>query len=480
MLTLSSPVYWSSIVRPDKSFASLPSSISILIGLLLSLALGLSMAPAYGDDDDDEQSLADTPIEDKWALVVGISKYQFPHINLRYAAKDATDFKDYLINEAHFAPDHVRLLTNENATRESIMSELGDSWLPRVARPKDLVVVFVSSHGSPSSMDQSGANYLITYNTDPQRLYATGLPMQDLSDAIRYRVHAKRILLILDACHSGAAKASKDLVRAHNFNADQIVQGTGQLVICSSKPDQISWESLRYPNGVFTSHLLKALRSNGDKTKLADAFTILQNGVEDEVLKDQSELQTPVIKMKWEGSALALGVVPTHPRPGILDGAKTSGAQTVGQAKVSMSKSAEMKPAESAKPDPDLELRRLINDLKEQKLPNQIVQLEALLGYKVAWEVDWNSFGTNAEALDNLEYQGFGRVVDAVRIISADSIGKQALKGAVKKLIFRNILSNADKQIMFKDGVLKVFAAWGAGEYPQVQEIKGALENGLP
>ncbi len=51
-------------------------------------------------------------------------------MNLQYPAKDATDFYSYLINEAHFAKDHVLLLLNENATKENVLSQVGDKWLP--------------------------------------------------------------------------------------------------------------------------------------------------------------------------------------------------------------------------------------------------------------------------------------------------------------------------------------------------------------
>ncbi len=40
----------------------------------------------------------DRPVTDKWALVVGVSNFKDPSINLKYAAKDATfDFRNFLI-----------------------------------------------------------------------------------------------------------------------------------------------------------------------------------------------------------------------------------------------------------------------------------------------------------------------------------------------------------------------------------------------
>lgn len=262
--------------------------------------------------DSTSTPVEETPIDDKWALVVGVSKFENSGIDLKYPAKDARDFRDYLINEANFRADHVKLLVNEEATKERVLTELGDKWLPKRAHPNDLVVVYLSTHGSPSSLDGEGVNYLVMHNTDPQRLYATGLAVQDLAFALKSRVHAKRSVLIMDACHSGAADAAKGLKRDGNVNLEAFPIGTGQMVICSSKPDQVSWESKRYDNGVFTAQLLKALRTNS-KNSLGEAFKTMQDNVESEVLKDRGHVQTPVLKTRWQGRELILTIPPAKP-----------------------------------------------------------------------------------------------------------------------------------------------------------------------
>lgn len=253
-------------------------------------------------------------VEDKWALIVGVSKFQKPGINLKYSAKDAGDLANYLIHEAHFAPDHVKLLLDEQATKERVLAELGDKWLPRLAHPNDLVLIFISSHGSPSQMDLEGLNYLVMYNTDPDSLYATGLPLQELATAIKQRVHSNRVVLIIDACHSGGANTAKGLTRVGNVDSTLLLQGTGQLVICSSQPNQVSWESKRYQNGVFTRQLIEALRKQSDKGKLDDVFESMKNSVQSEVLQDRSELQTPVLKSTWRGDRLNISAPPVKPR----------------------------------------------------------------------------------------------------------------------------------------------------------------------
>ena len=265
-------------------------------------------------------SNANRPIKDKWAVIIGISKFENHDLNLRYPAKDAKDFYQFLTTTGNFAPDHVRLLTDKDAKRANILSLIGGKWLPRVANPDDLVVIYVSSHGSSSDMDVGGVNYLLAYDSDVDNLYATGLPMQELTAMIKGRVHSDRVVMILDACHSGAATAeSKGLSRGSNVNAEAIAQGTGQLVISSSLPNQVSWESKAAENSVFTKFLMEGLKQNGATTSLDDAFQFMRDKVQEEVLRERGVLQTPVLSSKWNGTGLKMGVPAISPRPGLVD-----------------------------------------------------------------------------------------------------------------------------------------------------------------
>lgn len=258
------------------------------------------------------------PVHDKWAIVVGISKFAKPDIPpLKYASKDARDFYDYLIKEANFAPDHVRLITDEKATRRRILSEVDNMFLGRVARPDDLIVLFFSTHGSPSQLDKMGKNFIVAYDTEPNELFATGIEMQAMTRDLKERVDAKRVLLVLDACHSGGVSPqSKGITRVGNFDTDTLAIGNGQMVICSSEPDQQSWESKRYSNGVFTKNLLEGLRSKGQNTTIQDAFGKVNELVQDEVRQDYpGNRQSPVLKSKWEGDQLILAVKPQNASP---------------------------------------------------------------------------------------------------------------------------------------------------------------------
>jgi hypothetical protein len=259
---------------------------------------------------------ADRPIRDKWALIVGISNFEDPKIpKLQYSAKDAIDFYKFLEKTGNFKRDHMRLLLNEKATQRRILTELATLFLHRVAEPDDLVVVFFSTHGSPTEEGPGGNNYIVAYDTSIDELFATGVSMQAIMSTLKDRINSDRILLVLDACHSGATTVgAKGMTRSANFDAEALAQGSGQLVICSSEPAERSWESKRAPNGVFTKKLMEGLTKDGTNTRLADAFAYLQSQVQKEVKEDRGQAQKPVLKSKWNGAELLPLSPPANPQ----------------------------------------------------------------------------------------------------------------------------------------------------------------------
>lgn len=282
----------------------------------LAALMALAVFPPQFDCRVYAQDGLNKPITDKWAVVVGISKFAKSDMNLRYPSKDAQDFYNYLITKGNFAPDHIKLITDEKATKARIVDVLGDSWLPRVALPEDLVVIFISSHGSGSDMDIRGSNFICAHDTNPDKLYTTGIDMKTITDIVRDRVHSERVLLVLDTCHSGAANSeSKGLKRQSNADAEAIAAGTGQMVICSSSRDQVSWEGKSMQNSVFTRSLIDAFEAKGASAPVSEVFENMKDKVEEQVVRERGVMQTPVMSTaKWSGNALILGAAPSKPR----------------------------------------------------------------------------------------------------------------------------------------------------------------------
>ena len=295
---------------------------AIVAPLLLANALSFSFSlslPAIASEEAKQKVLeAGTsksvrPIRDKWAVVIGVDSFKDKRIpQLHFSAKDAADFAKFLVEKANFAPDHVLLLLNDDATHDNITAAICDDWLPKRVDENDLVLIYASSHGSPKELDRGGENFLICHDTNEDKLFTSGINLSDLSPVIKRRTKCDRVVLILDACNSGAATtASKGLYRAVNFDPDAIA-GTGQIVISSSSAEQRSWESKRYQNGVFTRNLIDTL-SDG-KTDIISSFGNLKDKVQSEVRFDRQAFQTPSMSSKWEGDPLIISAKPSSPQ----------------------------------------------------------------------------------------------------------------------------------------------------------------------
>jgi uncharacterized caspase-like protein len=241
---------------------------------------------------------------------------------LRYPAKDAKDFANCLVTNCGFQKDHIRLLLDEKATQKEITAELGDTFLPRVVHEDDLVVIYYSSHGSPSARDVRGSNFLVAYDTDKNSLYSSGIEMDNLTRILRERVGSTRTLIITDACHSGGGADSAKDAEDSNFQAKLIDVGEGQLFIASSDGNERSWESKNYPNGVFTHHLMEVLKKNPRKDFLG-LVAQMKEGVNDEVQADYGQHQTVRTSNPdgWTGQGLVIGGAVAAPKP-LPDGVK--------------------------------------------------------------------------------------------------------------------------------------------------------------
>ena len=274
-------------------------------------------------------------IKQKWALVVGIDKFQDKRLpGLRFAVKDSTDFANFLKdpNGGRFDPTHVIHLANDGATLEGIRRGLGE--LRVKAQAEDLVVVYLASHGSPRDRDPNGVSYIATNDTnldDAASLYATSLQMIDLVQQINREMRAQHVVLILDTCFSGDALTSLDAgagsTGSRGFGAvassttpqdapasaafseafQNLKIGYGRAVITASRANQVSWESAKLQNGYFTHYLLETLRAGHGTESLERVFTAVRSSVAAHVKQDNGADQDPSYELSEGADAIVIG-----------------------------------------------------------------------------------------------------------------------------------------------------------------------------
>jgi uncharacterized caspase-like protein len=146
----------------------------------------------------------------KRALLIGINTYQAVP-NLSGSLNDVAAMRQVLVTRWGFEPAHIRVLTEQAATRGSMLVAL--QQIVREAAPQDVVYVHYSGHGSQvqdlSGDEDDGLDETLV----PQDGRTPGVPdiLDDELDAIFAKLRAGSALIVLDSCHAGTATRAIDI-----------------------------------------------------------------------------------------------------------------------------------------------------------------------------------------------------------------------------------------------------------------------------
>jgi hypothetical protein len=216
----------------------------------------------------------------RWAVVIGISRYKDSRIpSLRFAAKDAVAFHDWLVapDGGRYPPARVKLLLDEAATAKGIREALF-SWLGGTIE-EDVVTLYFAGHGSPDTPATPENLSLLPHDAQYDSIAATGFPMWDIETALERFIHASRVVVIADACHSGGVGAAFDVARRSSPETEnnaisaglQTLAGIGDgvAVISAADDEQFSYEGEQFGggHGAFTHFLLEGLKGAADYSK---------------------------------------------------------------------------------------------------------------------------------------------------------------------------------------------------------------------
>jgi WD40 repeat protein/uncharacterized caspase-like protein len=193
---------------------------------------------------------------------------------LGLAVKDATAFADSMKQAAAGLYDEVRvtLALDRNATRDNL-DKLVDKMAAEV-HPRDSFVLFAAAHGDA----EKGRFYLIPQdyqNGPPGTLARRAIGQDDLQDWLANRIKARKAIVLLDTCESGALIAGHRRSRvdsaASEAGVGRLHEATGRPVLTATAAGQQAGEGViagsREGHGYFTWAVLDALHhgdSNGN------------------------------------------------------------------------------------------------------------------------------------------------------------------------------------------------------------------------
>jgi WD40 repeat protein len=235
-------------------------------------------------------------------LAIGINAYTSDKFSrLNFAAKDARSFGAAMQRAAVGLYDDVQVtyaIDNDAtaANLDKVVEKLG-----REVAPRDTFIFFASAHG----YSRDGRFYLIPkdYPDGLDAIDTRAVGQDKMQDWIANRIKAKKVLILLDTCESGALVAGHTMSRinapASEAAIGRLHEATGRPVLTAAASGKAAFEGYK-GHGVFTWALLDAL-THGD---------INQNGtIELSELAAHVQERVPKIGAELHGEARGFAVV---------------------------------------------------------------------------------------------------------------------------------------------------------------------------
>lgn len=194
----------------------------------------------------------DRPKPDLHVFAVGISDYDQADLKLQNAAKDADDFMNTVkgCNLSQYKTlKTANLIKDKSASDKNIKKGL--SSLVNTVTQGDVVLLFFSGHGAKEGAE----TYFLSCNAESNDLFASAVDFDIIKSALKRLKDKKcRIIIFMDACHSGSMYGVKGTTEPFSL-ADPDIIG-----FYSSTEVQKSNESEQWKNGIFTKALLEGIK----------------------------------------------------------------------------------------------------------------------------------------------------------------------------------------------------------------------------
>lgn len=225
--------------------------VSILVGIII-LPIQSVALQANG-----QQNTSTSGRETQyWAFIVGIGEYaENPEQNRPDMILEANDFRDLLLQSPWWSEDHIRTITAENATGSNIYA--GFRWLNKNVAKDDVVIVYLSTHGSyllfdipPREEADTYDEFLVTYWGFA---FNTSIITDDQINIMLNRLKSDNVCLIVDSCYAGGFNDHWKILKSATEQP--------RVIIMASCEDEVSY------SGGFAPYLIDGLRGYSDSNQ---------------------------------------------------------------------------------------------------------------------------------------------------------------------------------------------------------------------
>ena len=240
---------------------------------------------------DVDKDIPETGQEHKktFALIIANEHYQ-DVAQVPNALHDGQIFAEYCEKTLGIPEDNIKYI--EDATLNVIRRQL--NWLTQVMEAHEgdaHVIVYYAGHGIPDESSKSA--YLLPvdgYGTD----VSTGYSLDKLCTELGSKP-AKSVIVLLDACFSGANRDGKMLASARGvaIKAKQESPQGNIVVFSAAQGDQTAYPYKEKGHGLFTYYILKKLKETRGKISLGELTEYVTTEVKKRSIIVNSKLQTP-------------------------------------------------------------------------------------------------------------------------------------------------------------------------------------------
>ncbi|RYG53457.1 MAG: hypothetical protein EOO01_04300, partial [Chitinophagaceae bacterium] len=228
-----------------------------------------------------------------YAIMIGVSDYKGAELDLKFAAKDATDMSKAITLSAGklLGKDHVfvyNLTTASGNTTQPEKKAIRDAFaaIGSRATANDILLIFFAGHGvleaSPGAIAGDKKQfYFLPADASASQLTPTGLKevgisTEELMEWMKpSKIKAQKRILVLDACNSGSAInqmvdiGKGDYQAARNDDKtqqvkqiDKLSEKAGFYILAASASNQSAYEMSKYNQGILTYCLLKTMKDH--------------------------------------------------------------------------------------------------------------------------------------------------------------------------------------------------------------------------
>ena len=244
-------------------------------------------------------------------LTIGIDQYNEEYaknLRLHFADRDAHDLASAIVNtQSALYEVKPTVLLDKDANKTGILRALktirGEM---EIGTGNDLAVIHFSGHGALVD----GKLYLLPYDVDARDdagIQSNGLSVEDLKAELAELGKHGRVLVLLDACHSGATTTAGNRLSMDSTALRTALAAANVSVLTSSTGAEVSYETPELQHGAFTKAVLDAFddpEADVNKNGLITP-TALAAYVENRVPMLTGDKQHPGMEVRYDTTLFA-------------------------------------------------------------------------------------------------------------------------------------------------------------------------------